>query len=207
MRHIATIFALSLAAACGGVVGCSANIHDNTVKVDANVSIAASADVDVNAITPGQGVPLKLSAEGADLVAPGQKVAAAQAQSAVYFKVFLDDTSGTELVATASTSVTVTIPPKTPEGHHKLICQLYKHDGDQPTDQEQSLDINVKAMASASASGNGTASGNASGTASGNTTTGMGTTSGSASGTATGNGTASGSASGSVMTTTKDGGK
>jgi len=199
MRHIATIFALSLAAASGGVVACSANIHDNTVKVDANISIAATADVDVNQITPGQQVPLKLSAEGAMLVAPDKEVSSADAESAVYFKVFLDDTSSTELVATASTMVTVTIPPKTPEGHHKLVCQLFKHDG-QPTDQKQSLDINVKAMASATASGNGTATGNASGTASGNTTTGMGTTSGSASGTATGNGTASGSASGSVTT-------
>ena len=204
MRHIATIFALSLAAASGGVVACSANIHDNTVKVDANVSIAASADVDVNQITPGEAVPLKLSAEGAVLVAPDQKPASADVEAASYFKVFLDETSGTELVATASTMVTVTIPPKTPEGHHKLICQLVKHDGT-PTNQSQSLDINVKAMASASSSGNGTATGNASGTASGNTTTGMGTTSGSASGTTTGNGTASGSASGSVMTS-KDGG-
>jgi hypothetical protein len=204
MRHIATIFALSLAVASSGIVGCSANIHDNTVKVNAAISIAAAADVDVNQITPGQQVPLKLSADGAMLVPPEQKVSSADAESAAYFKVFLDDTSSTELVATASTMVTVTIPPKTPEGHHQLICQLYKHDGT-PTDQEQSLDINVKAMASATTSGNGTASGNASGTASGNTTTGMGSSSGSASGTATGNGSASGSASGTVMTS-KDGG-
>lgn len=204
MRHIATILALSLAAASGGIA-CSANIHGNTVNVDATVSIAASADVDVNDITPGQAVPLKLNADGATLVAPDQTVSSAQAESAVYFKVFLDDTSSTELVATASTMVTVTIPPKTPEGHHKLICQLYKHDGT-PTDQQQSLDINVKASASASASGNsGSASGNASGTASGNTTTGSGTASGNASGTATGSGTASGSASGTV-TAHKDGG-
>jgi len=204
MRHIATIFTLSLALASGGVVACSANIHDNTVNVDAKVSIAATADVDVNAITPGQAVPLKLNADGAVLVAPDQKPASADAEAAAYFKVFLDDTSGTELVATASTMVSVTIPQKTPEGHHKLICQLYKHDG-KPTNQEQSLDINVKAMASATSSGNGSAMGSASGTASGNTTTGSGTTSGTASGTSTGSGTASGSASGTV-TTHKDGG-
>jgi hypothetical protein len=202
MRHIATIFALSLATASGGVVACSANIHDNTVNVDAKVSIAASANVDVDAVTPGQEVPLKLSAEGAKLVPPEQKVTSVDAEAASYFKVFLDDTSSTELVATASTSVSVTIPAKTPEGHHKLICQLYKHDGE-PTNQQQSLDINVKAMASATSSGNGTATGNASGSASGSTT-GSGTTTGSASGSTTGSGTASGSASG--MVTTKDGG-
>jgi hypothetical protein len=72
MRHIATTLALSLAVAAG-TVGCSANIHDNTVKVDATVDIAASADVDVNNVTPGQAVALKLTADGATLVAPDEK--------------------------------------------------------------------------------------------------------------------------------------
>jgi hypothetical protein len=166
MRHIATILALSLSA-LGAGAGCTANIHDNQVAIDATVDIAASANVDVDNVTPGQAVPVKLSAEGATLVDPKEKVTT-DTMSAAYFKVFLDDTSSTELVATASTSVSVTIPPATPPGKHQLVCQLWKHGlKDQPTTQESSLDITVKASASASAttSGNGSASGSASGSA------------------------------------------
>jgi hypothetical protein len=164
MRHIATILALSLTA-LGAGAGCTANIHDNEVAIDATVDIAASANVDVDNVTPGQAVPIKLSAEGATLVDPKTKVTT-ESDSAAFFKVFLDDTSGTELVATASTSVSVTIPPSTPPGKHQLVCQLWKHGvKDRPTTQESSLDINVKASASATASGNGSASGSASGSA------------------------------------------
>jgi len=170
MRHIATILALSLTT-LGAGAGCTANIHDNQVAIDAKVDIAASANVDVDNVTPGQAVPVKLSAEGATLVDPKEKVTT-ETSSAAYFKIFLDDTSGTELVATASTSVSVTIPPATPPGKHQLVCQLWKHGvKDQPTTQESSLDINVKASASASASGNGSAgNGSASGSASGSAT-------------------------------------
>ena len=165
MRHIATILALSLTALAAGP-GCTANIHDKAVQVDAKVDISASANVDVENVTPGQAVPVSLSAEGVTLVDPKEKVTAESSSSTMaYFKIFLDDTSSTELVATASTSVSVTIPQNTPPGKHQLVCQLWKHGTtDRPTTEESSLDINVKASASASASGNGSASSSGSAT-------------------------------------------
>lgn len=167
MRHIATILALSLTA-LGAGAGCTANIHDNEVAIDANVDIAASADVDVDNVTPGQAVAVKLMAEGVTLVDPKSTVTT-ETTSSGYFKVFLDDTSSTELVATASTSVSVTVPANTPPGKHQLVCQLWKKGmkEDRPTTQQSSLEINVKASASATATttGNGSASGSASGSA------------------------------------------
>ncbi|HEX3598326.1 MAG TPA: hypothetical protein VHU80_24630 [Polyangiaceae bacterium] len=151
MRKFATIFSLSLAlVASGAGVACTANIHDNTLNVDAKVDINTSVDVD--SISAGQSVPLTLSAEGVTLVEPKATPPTGHENDAAYFKVFLDDTSSTELVATASTSVSVTIPAGTKEGHHKLICGLAKHDSGEVTSTTKELEINVKASASVSAS-------------------------------------------------------
>jgi hypothetical protein len=152
MRHIATIFSLSFALlASGASTACTANIHDNTVDVDAKVSINAAADVDVNNVTPGQSIPLTLKADNVTLVDPKEKPTTEQEHTAGHFSIFLDDDSTTALTVTASTSVSVTIPAKTPEGPHKLLCRLDKADGT-PTSTEESLMINVKASASVSAS-------------------------------------------------------
>ena len=150
MRKIANAFAVSFALlASGAAMGCTANIHDNTVDVDAKVSINATADVDVNNVKPGQAVPLTLAADNVTLVDPKEKPTTEQERTAGHFSIFLDDTSSTALTVTASTSVSVTIPQTTKEGPHKLICQLDKADGT-PTSTTQSLDIMVKASASAS---------------------------------------------------------
>ncbi|HEX4338909.1 MAG TPA: hypothetical protein VH062_23545 [Polyangiaceae bacterium] len=149
MRRFATIFSLSLAlAASGAGVACTANIHDNTLNVDAKVDINTSVDVD--SITAGESVPLTLSAEGVTLVEPKATPPTGHENDAAYFKVYLDDTTTTELTATASTSVTVKIPEGTKEGKHKLICGLANHDTGEITKTTKELDITVKASASVS---------------------------------------------------------
>src|SRR5450432_2050373 len=112
MRHFASVFSLSLAlVASGAGVACTANVHDNTLNVDAKVDI--NTDVDVNSITVGQAVPLTLSADGATLVDPKTTPPVEHENDAAYFKVFLDSTSSAALVETASTMVSVTIPAGT----------------------------------------------------------------------------------------------
>jgi hypothetical protein len=51
------------------------------------------------------------------------------------------------LLVTAQASATVTIPPSTPPGDHKLICQVRKHK-DGSSSGEKSIAIKVKAAAS-----------------------------------------------------------
>ncbi len=149
MRQFASILSLSVALAASSLgVGCTANIHDNTLNVDAKVDI--NTDVDVQSLSVGQAVPLTLSADGVTLVDPKATPPAGHENDAAYFKVFLDSTSSTELVATASTMVSVTIPQGTKEGPHKLICALAKHDGGEVGTTTKELDINVKASASVS---------------------------------------------------------
>ncbi len=132
-----------------GVVGCSANIHDNTVSVDATLDFKVDSTVNVNQLKPGDTVAVNMTATGVALVDPNTTPTTAQASTAAYFNIYLDDVNSPPILATASTSVSVKIPPATPPGMHQLICRLQKHDGT-PTDQEQSVEINVMASASVS---------------------------------------------------------
>jgi hypothetical protein len=129
-----------------GGVACSANIHDNTVNVDAQLDFKVDSTVNVDQVKPGESVAVNMSAKGAVLVDPNSTPAPADVATAAYFKVFIDDTNGTPLVVTAQASASVKIPEATPSGKHHLICQLFKHDGT-PTDQEQTVDITVSASA------------------------------------------------------------
>jgi hypothetical protein len=123
---------------------CTADIHGNTVNVSADVRMTANTDV--NNVQPGQPVALSLQVDNATLVAPEQPVPSGVV-NAMFVKIFLDDVTATALVSTASTSIAVTIPHDTKGGSHRLICQLFLHDGTATTATSE-ITINVQASVS-----------------------------------------------------------
>jgi hypothetical protein len=148
MRLLSNVLVIGALSAYFAGAACTANIHDNTVDVNAQLDFKVDSTVNVNQIKPGDSVSVQMSATGVVLVDPNTQPQAADVNSAAYFKIFLDDDdSDTPLVVTAQTSVSVKIPAATPPGPHKLICHLFKHDGT-PTNTEQDIDINVMASAS-----------------------------------------------------------
>jgi hypothetical protein len=152
MHTILRTAALLAAMASVGVAanGCTADIHDNTVNVDATVEFKTTVDVDH--VKPGDSVAVTMNATGVVLVEPDKTPAPADVDKAAYFKIFLDDTAKEPLLVTAQASATVTIPAATPEGKHKLICRLHKHDGT-ATDKQQEISITVSASATVTVGG------------------------------------------------------
>jgi hypothetical protein len=130
--------------------GCSADIHDNTVNVDAKLDFQAS--VAATGVKPGDAVAVTMNATGVVLVDPATTPPATDADKAAFFKIFLDDVDSTALLVTAQASAQVTIPQGTPEGKHNLICRLHKHDGT-ATSTEQTVSIMVSASASVTVGG------------------------------------------------------
>jgi len=146
MLTLIRLAALSAAIASGYASnGCTADVHDNTVNVEAKLTF--NADVSADGVKPGHSVPVNMSASGFVLVDPSEEPAPADADKAGFLKIFLDDESTEPLVITAQASAQVTIPANTSKGKHRLICRLNKHDGT-PTDQRQEVSITVSASAS-----------------------------------------------------------
>jgi len=134
--------------ACSGsaLVACSADIHDNQLTVD-HPNVAISTTANVNEVHAGQSLPVKIEATNVFPVAPDQTPPPEHVHDAVFFKIFLDDTDSTELLVTASVSVSVTIPASTPPGSHKIICKTFSHDGED-TNSDSTIDITVTATVS-----------------------------------------------------------
>ena len=129
-----------------GGAACTANIHDNTLTVD-HPNVNFDTDVDVQSITAGQAIPVKLSADHVFLCDPNTPPPAEHKDDAGHFQIYLDETGGDPIVITAQASVNVTIPAATPPGPHKLICRVHHHDGT-PTEGSKEIAITVKASAS-----------------------------------------------------------
>jgi len=138
----------ALLAACAGVPvsACTADVHDNTINAEIP-NLEINSNVDVNNVHAGQSVPITIKADNVTMVAPNTTPPPGKEQTAVFFKLFLDDDSSKELTIATSLSVSVTIPATTPPGSHKILCRAFHPDGT-PTDSETSLDINVTASAS-----------------------------------------------------------
>jgi hypothetical protein len=125
-------------------IGCSADIHDNTITIP-NWTINATTSVDVDNVMPDQSVPIAVTVSQAvflvppDVMPPPEHVA-----DAGHIQIYLDDVAKPPLVITAEVNVMVTIPAQTPPGKHKLICRVHKHDGT-PTSTKQEIAITVKA--------------------------------------------------------------
>jgi hypothetical protein len=149
MQGIAKIFTLigGLALAMPNVA-CTADIHDNPVDIDgeinideANVEIGTDADVDN--IPQGSPVPVNVEVENMILVDPNGTPAPGEEAGAGHLVFFLD-AAGTPLLVTAQTSVSITIGADVPEGPHRIVCQVTKHDGT-PTGATAEIEINVTA--------------------------------------------------------------
>ena len=146
MRSI--IYSLGVAAALAvpvAALGC--DVHDNVLNVD-DPNVNFDTDVDTDNIEQGQQVTVHVDVDESVLVAPDAEPPAGEADAAVFVQIHMDDTSSEPLLITAEATATVTIPADTPPGKHKLICAVHKHDSGEPTGQESTIEINVKASAS-----------------------------------------------------------
>jgi hypothetical protein len=131
-----------LLTAMAGVVGCTANIHDNTINIP-NATINATTDADVSAVAPEQTIPMTVTVTNVYLVDPAMTPPPAHTADAGHLQVYLDDTSSAPILVTADTNIMVTVPKETPAGHHKIICRVHTHDGT-PTSTTFELAITVK---------------------------------------------------------------
>jgi hypothetical protein len=145
MRSI--IYSLGVAAALAvpvAVLGC--DVHDNVLNVD-DPNVNFDTDVDTDNVEQGQQVTVNVDVDEAVLVAPEEEPPAGEADTAVFVQIHMDDTNNAPLLITAEATATVTIPADTPPGKHKLICAVHKHDNGEPTGQESTIEITVKASA------------------------------------------------------------
>jgi hypothetical protein len=146
MRSI--IYSCGVALALAGsvaIAGCE--VHDNVLNVD-DPRVNFDTDVDTDNVEQGQEVTVNVDVDEAVLVAPDADPPPEDADVAVYVKIHLDDTDSEPLLITAEATATVTIPADTEPGDHKLICRVHRHDNGEPTGQESTIDIKVKASAS-----------------------------------------------------------
>ncbi len=128
------------------IAGCSADIHGNSVGVDVNATVMATTSVNVNDVQPGQAMPVQVAVTNVTLVDPNM-TPASTVTNAAYLQFYIDSTSNPPILVTAQTSVMVTVPASEPAGGHKLLCQVYKHDGT-PTTSTTEIDFTVSATVS-----------------------------------------------------------
>src|SRR5580698_9312350 len=133
------VFTTGVLASCIAIAGCSADIHGNSVGVDVNATVMATTSVNVNDVQAGEPIPVQVAVSNVTLVDPST-TPPADVTNAAYLQFYIDSTSGTPVLVTAQTSVTVTVPPSEPPGGHKLLCQVYKHDGT-PTSTTTEIDF------------------------------------------------------------------
>jgi len=143
MRSMIQCAVLAVAVAFGATtIGCTADVHDNTVNVD-DVAVEFETTADVDNIQAGTPVPVTINVENGTPVPPEQEPPPEHADDAVYFEFHLDDSDNAALLVTAELSVSVMIPAETPPGDHKLVCKVKKHDGSDSGEFE--MDIKVRA--------------------------------------------------------------
>lgn len=133
---------VQIVALAGSLTACTADIHDNTVNIDAKVDVTSTVNLDD--IQAGQAVPVKATVTNVYLVEPSATPPATHTTDAGHLRYYLDDVATTPLIITAQVSVDVKIPVTTPAGKHKVICRVHKHDGT-PTTTTFELSITVKA--------------------------------------------------------------
>ena len=100
--------------------------------------------IDAENVKPGQAVPVTVKVENVYLIDPGSTPPPEHQQDAGHLEIYFDTTDGKALMVTASVNFTVTVPPDTKDGDHKIICRVHKHDGT-PTSSTFELKIKVKA--------------------------------------------------------------
>jgi hypothetical protein len=141
------VFTGSVLATCIAIAGCSADIHGNSVGVDVNATVMATTSVNVSDVQAGQAIPVQVAVSNNVTLVDPNTTPPSTVTNAAYLQFYIDSTSNQPVLVTAQTSVSVTIPASEPAGPHKLLCQLYKHDGT-PTTSTTEIDFTVMAMAS-----------------------------------------------------------
>jgi len=134
---------LSVALCCGA----ACNIHDNTINIP-NATINATTDASATNVAPAQAVPITITTSNVFLIDPAETPPPEHVNDAGHIVVYLDDVDTTPLMITAMTNISVTIPPATKPGPHKLICRFHKHDGTpigMPTTTKFEVSITVTA--------------------------------------------------------------
>lgn len=144
------LFAVALPFIAAADSACTADVHDNTVNINAQLNVTAQSDV--SHVSSGSNVSLALNVQNVYLVAPDQTPPPDHVSDAAQIQIYLDDLNSQPLLVTAQVSVSVTIPPATPPGPHKLRCRVHKHDGT-PTNVVTDVDITVVAGAGTSDAG------------------------------------------------------
>ena len=123
------------------LAACSADIHGNAVNVSASVMITSS--VDVKNVQPGEAMPVHVAVSNVTLVEPSA-TPPPTVTDAAYLEFFIDSTDNQPVLVTAQVDVSVAIPATEPEGDHKLLCRVNKHDGT-PTTSVSEIDFTVHA--------------------------------------------------------------
>ena len=124
------------------LAACSADIHDNAVNINATVSIMSS--IDLKNVQPGEAMPVHVAVSNVYLVEPNVTPPPEHVSDAAYLQFYLDSTDSQPILVTAQVDVTVTIPASEPDGDHKLLCRVHKHDGT-PTTSVSEIDFTVHA--------------------------------------------------------------
>lgn len=153
MRRFLNVVFFTVACSLGSAVSaCSANIHDNAVNINAQMTV--TADTDVSNVQPGSTIPVTINASNVTPVPPDQTPPQGHDADAVFFKFFVDDdtSDSNAVLVTASLSVEVQIKSDIQVGSHKLICRMYKHDNT-PTTTTSTIDFTVKVGASVTPGG------------------------------------------------------
>ena len=180
LQHI-NLAGLSLAICCG-VTAC--NVHDNTINIP-NATINATADANSTTVAPTQTVPVTVVVQNVYLVDPAVTPPAEHVDDAGHLQIYLDDFNNPPLLITWESMFTVTIPPETKAGSHKLVCRVHKHDG---TPTSTVVNVAITVTASVDADGGGdvvtTVDANAGTGGAGGSTTGAGGSTAGAGGTA-----------------------
>ena len=145
MRSLLSRIAIGGAlASSAGALACTANIHDNTVSIP-NATVNMTSSADISNVKPSQPVPVDVKVDNVVLVDPSATPPPNQVNEAGHLEIHMDSEDSPAILITAQTSFSVTIPPATSPGDHKLICRVHKHDGT-PTSAESELKITVKSM-------------------------------------------------------------
>jgi hypothetical protein len=141
---------LSRMAICGalvpsaGLIGCTANIHDNTVSIP-NATVNMTSSADTSNVKPSEAVPVEVKVDNVVLVEPSATPPPDKMNEAGHLEIHMDSEDSPAILITAQTSFTVTIPPDAKPGDHNLICRVHKHDGT-ATSAESELKVTVKSM-------------------------------------------------------------
>ena len=149
MKNLTAIGVVSITMSAAFAPGC--DVHDNTINIP-NATINATANADLNNVTPDETVPVAVTVQNVFLVDPAATPPIEHTEDAGHLQIYLDDVSTPPILVTAQVTFNITIPADTKAGGHKIICRVHKHDGT-PTSTMVEISITVKVTVSGTDAG------------------------------------------------------